>query len=247
MRKSRLIISIVIILAVVAAVLGAAYYLLTAYKINPEKVTVEGNKHYTAKEIADMVMEGPLGDNSLVLSLKYKNKKITDVPFVDSISVSVTDKDSIQITVFEKALAGYVEYLDRYMYFDKDGYVVESSNVLTPGIPQVTGIRFSSIEIGKKLGSAEDDFFSRTLDITKLMSKYDLEVDKIHFHDDGEVTLFFGNVRVALGNDSKHIEDKVMNLPFMLERLEGLSGVLHMEEYDETNGMYVFKKDENQP
>ena len=34
------------------------------------------------------------------------------------------DKDS----VYEKAVAGYVEYLDKYMYFDKDGTVVEASD-----------------------------------------------------------------------------------------------------------------------
>ena len=173
-RGTRLIIKIVVGLAIVAGILGGIYYLLTAYRIDPEKVTVEGNKHYSSEQISDMVMEGPLGDNSLVLSWKYKNKKITDVPFVDSISVSVPTKDSIKIVVFEKALAGYVKYLDRYMYFDKDGYVVESSNVLTEGIPQVTGIAFNSVEIGKKLGTGDGEYFSRTLDITKLMDKYDL-------------------------------------------------------------------------
>ncbi len=244
-RGTRLIINIVVGLAIIAGLLGGIYYLLTAYRIDPEKVLVEGNKHYSSKEISEMVMNGPLGDNSLVLSLKYKNKKITDVPFVDSISVSVSSKDSIKIVVFEKALAGYVKYLDRYIYFDKDGYVVESSNVMTDGIPQVTGIAFSSVEIGKRLGSGNDDYFSRTLDITKLMDKYELKVDKIHFHDEGEVTLYFGQVRVSLGSDVTHIEDKVMNLPFFLENLVGHSGVLHMEDYDETNGMYIFKEDSN--
>ena len=101
------------------------------------------------------------------------------------------------------------------------------------------------MEIGKRLGSGSDDYFSRTLDITKLMDKYELKVDKIHFHDEGEVTLYFGQVRVSLGSDVTHIEDKVMNLPFFLENLVGHSGVLHMEDYDETNGMYIFKEDSN--
>ncbi|MCR4618190.1 MAG: FtsQ-type POTRA domain-containing protein [Lachnospiraceae bacterium] len=244
-RKRRVILGILVALALVAGLLGGVYYLITNYRIDPDKIIVEGNKHYSSKEITEMVMDGPLGDNSLILSWKYKNKKITDVPFVDSISVSVTGNDSIRITVFEKALAGYVKYLDRYIYFDKDGYVVESSSVKTEGIPQVTGIDFSSVEIGKKLGSGEGDYFSRTLDITKLMSKYDLNVDKIYFHDEGEITLYFGNVRVSLGNDQTHIEDKVMDLPFFLENLEGKSGVLNMEEYDEIGGMYVFKSDTN--
>lgn len=242
-KRTRLIIRIVLILALIAGLLSAGYYLISHYRIDPEKVYVEGNTHYSDEDIKEMVLGGMLGDNSLYLSAKYKNKKITDVPFVDAISVKVISNDSIRISVYEKALAGYVRYLDHYMYFDKDGYVVESSIILTPGIPQVTGINFKSVEVGKKLGTEETDIFERTLDLTKLLSKYELMVDRIYFHDGGRVTLYFGTVRVNLGNDTFHIEDKVMNLPQILSHLEGETGVLDMEDYDETSGIYIFSKD----
>lgn len=245
-RRTRIIIRIVIVLAIIAGILFAGYTFVTKYRINPEKIYVEGNKHYTNEEIQDMVMGGMLGDNSVYLSMKYKNKKITDVPFVDEISVSVLSDDSIKISVYEKALAGYVCYLDHYVYFDKDGYAVESSDVLTPGIPQVTGIMFNSVEIGMKLGTGDTDIFDRTLDLTKLMDKYDLQVDRIFFHDGGKVTLYFGDVRVSLGDETMHIEDKIMNLPTFLEELKSRNakGVLDMEEYDETHGIYIFTSDD---
>lgn len=243
-KRTRIIVRIVIVLAMIAGVLYAGYYFITKYRIDPDKIYVEGNTHYSNEEIQNMVLGGMLGDNSVYLAFKYKNKKITDVPFVDAISVSVLSDDSIKISVYEKALAGYVFYLDHYIYFDKDGYVVESSNILTPGIPQVTGITFNSVEVGKKLGTGETDIFDRTLDLTKLMDKYNLVVDRIYFHDGGRVTLYFGNIRVNLGNETAHVEDKVMNLPQFLEKLEGKTGVLDMEEYDETNGIYIFTADE---
>lgn len=84
-------------------------------------------------------MSGPLGDNSLYLSLKYRDRGIQDIPFVDVMNVSILAPDTIKITVYEKALAGYVKYLDTYMYFDKDGYVVESSGIRTQGIPRSRG------------------------------------------------------------------------------------------------------------
>lgn len=243
-KRTCIIVRIVIVLALIAGILYAGYTFLNKYRIDPEKIYVEGNSHYTNEEIEDMVLGGMLGDNSVYLSFKYKNKKTTDVPFVDAISVSVLSDDSIKISVYEKALAGYVCYLDHYIYFDKDGYVVESSNILTPGIPQVTGITFNSVEVGKKLGTGETDIFERTLDLTKLMDKYSLVVDRIYFHDGGRVTLYFGSVRVNLGDETAHIEDKVMNLPQFLEKLRGKTGVLDMEEYDETNGIYIFTADE---
>ena len=62
-----------------------------------------------------------------------------------------------------------MKYLDRYIYFDKDGTVVESSDVLTKGIPQVTGISFSGIQVGKPLTSEDTDIFLRTLESTSIM------------------------------------------------------------------------------
>jgi cell division protein FtsQ len=250
MRKSQIIIRIVLVLAVIAGIMYGAYWFLETYRIDPDKIYVDGNKHYTSEEIIDLVMTGPLGDNSLYLSRKYRDAKITGVPFVDSITVQVLSDDSIRISVNEKALAGYVRYLDHYIYFNKDGEVVESSLVKTVGIPQVTGITFSHMVVGEKLSEEDDELFRRTLSITKLLNKYDLAAERIHFHDSGEITLYFGNVRVSLGNESAHLEDKVMNLvsevpgenATMLQILEGRSGVLDMAEYSET-GTYIFKPD----
>ena len=106
--------------------------------------------HYTEDEIKKIVMSGPLGNNSLYLSLKYRDRGIQDVPFVDVMNVSILAPDTIKITVYEKALAGYVKYLDTYMYFDKDGYVVESSGIRTQGVPQITGLAFNHIVLGEQ-------------------------------------------------------------------------------------------------
>ena len=110
---------------------GGAVALHSVYTVRT--VYVEGNVHYTEDEIMEIVMSGPLGDNSLYLSLKYRDRGIQDIPFVDVMNVSILAPDTIKITVYEKALAGYVKYLDTYMYFDKDGYVVESSGRAAAG------------------------------------------------------------------------------------------------------------------
>ena len=109
----------------------AASALLRYYKVTT--VYVEGNVHYSNEEIMDMVMTGKLGDNSLYLALKYKNKGVDDIPFVQTMDVDILSPDTIRITVYEKALAGYIQYLDRYMYFDKDGIIVEASDKKTAG------------------------------------------------------------------------------------------------------------------
>lgn len=225
---------------IVGGLAGAIIYTLHTYRV--QTVYVEGNVHYTKEEIQEIVMSGPLGDNSRYLSWKYKNKGIKDIPFVDVMDVTILAPDSIKIIVYEKALAGYVSYLDTLFYFDKDGYVIESSSVKTVGVPQIAGLSFDSIVIGEALPVEDPEIFDKVLDITKMLNKYELAADKIYFQPSGKITIYFGAVKVALGDEPQWLEDKMMRLPVFLENLEGKSGTLQMETYVE-KGEYSFKPD----
>ena len=105
MSKGKRAIRLLAVAAVLTAViLGAGYYIRSTYTVRT--VYVEGNVHYTEDEIKEIVMDGLLGDNSLYLSLKYRNKGIEGIPFVDVMDVSVLAPDTIKITVYEKMLTG---------------------------------------------------------------------------------------------------------------------------------------------
>jgi cell division septal protein FtsQ len=218
---------------------GVVVYIRINYTV--KTVYVEGNVHYTEEEIKNIVMEGPLGDNSLYLSAKYKNKGIEGVPFVDVMDVDILSPDTVKIIVYEKTLVGYVKYMDTYVYFDKDGCVVESSSVRTVGVPQIMGLEFDHMVTGEKLAVENEGIFNQILDITKLLQKYSLTSDKIYFNGSGEITIYFGGIRVALGSESSRLEDKLMILPGVLAKLEGKSGILQMQTYDEESGKYAFK------
>lgn len=219
--------------------LGAAAYITKTYTVRT--VYVEGNVHYTEEEIKAIVMDGPLGDNSIYLSLKYKNRGIEGIPFVDVMDVDVLSPDTIKIIVYEKKLTGCVRYLDTYVYFDRDGYVVESSGVRTVGVPQIMGLQFDHIVKGEILPVEDRDIFNSILDITKLLQKYSLAPDRIYFNRSGETSLYFGDVRVALGNDPATLEDKLMLLSKFLDEIGGKKGTLQMQTYDEDSGKYTFK------
>lgn len=222
-----------------AALLGAGFYIRNAYTI--QTVYVEGNVHYTEEEIKSIVMDGFLGNNSLYLSLKYKNKGIEGIPFVDVVDVDILSPDTVKIIVYEKILIGCVRYLDTYVYFDRDGYVVESSSVRTAGVPQVLGLKFDYIVTGKMLPVEDEAVFNSILNVTKLLQKYSLSPDKIYFNGAGEITLYFGETKVALGNEAAFLEDKLMLIPEFLPQIQGKKGILQMQTYDEDSGKYTFK------
>ncbi len=237
---SGLIIKCVLIAAVLLMFTGGVFWFINAFRIT--SVVVEGNIHYSTDQITEMVMSSDFSDNSVFLSMQYHNKSITDVPFVERIDVSVVDRQTVKITVYEKALAGYVQYLGCYMYFDKDGIVVESSNILTPGIPEVSGLKFNHVVLHEALPVENEEIFQEILNITNLLNKHGLSATKIQFDSLYDVSLHFGNVRVIMGEDAD-MDQIIMHLTGILPHLEGKSGVLHMENFSEANKDITFEED----
>lgn len=235
----------VILVAAVGVLLlligAAAAWLLDYYRVTT--VYVEGNLHYTNEEIMNMVMEGELGSNSLYLSLKYKNKGVENVPFIQTMDVDILAPDTIRITVYEKAVAGYIEHLGRYLYFDKDGIIVEASKEPTAGIPQVTGLHFSHVVMYEKLPVDQPEIFEDILDITQLLNKYGIAADKIRFDKTMHKTLYFGEARVSLGSND-NIGEKIMKLKAILPSLSGKKGLLRMDNYSEEVQNITFEVDE---
>lgn len=237
-KRAGIVLTVLCSLLVLLA--GGFLYIVNNYKVTT--VHVDGSIHYTNEEIMEMVMGGRFGDNSLLLSLKYRDKGIEGVPFIETMDVDIEAKDTIRITVYEKALAGYVKYLGRYVYFDKDGIVVETSLEETAGIPQVTGLSFDHVILHERLPVDKPELFDEILNITQQLSKHSLTADRIYFDSVYNVTLYFGDAKIALG-ENKDINEKIMKLQYILPDLLGKSGTLDMREYSEDTKTYSFEQD----
>ncbi len=234
---------VLIILIVIALLMGGFYYFISTYSV--KTVYVEGNVHYTQEEIQDIVMKGPFGNNSVYLSIKYKDKGVENIPFVDVMNVEVLAPDTIKIMVYEKALAGYIEFMDSFMYFDRDGYMVETSNARTMGIPQVAGLKFNHVVLGEKIPVENDSVFETVMSIANLLDKYEISAEKIYFQSDMDIVLYMGELRVLLGK-AVDLEEKIMVLPTIIGYLDDTSGVLHLENYTEDMDLTIFEVDKTE-
>lgn len=234
----KIIILIIILLFIVA--IGVAFLVLSKYKIT--NVIVEGNHHYSNEEIIELVMSDKYSKNSILLAFKYRKKEIKNIPFVETMDVTVLSPNSVKITVYEKALAGYVEHLGRFLYFDKDGIIVESSTMKTDGIPLVSGLQYGHVVLYEKLPVENTTIFNHILSITQLLNKYKLSADKIYFNGNYEMTLYFDEVRVSIGT-LDNINEKIMKIQYILPELLGKSGILRMETYSPDNDNITFLLD----
>lgn len=213
-------------------ILAAALILLLSFVgfFRITEVTVAGNAYYTKEQIVDFVIEDGYKRNTLYLYFKYKYLEQPEIPFVDDFEVKIESPHSVYIRVYEKSIVGYVRYLGKNVYFDKDGVVVESSDSLIQGIPQITGLKFDRLEMHKLLNVEDEDVFDTILSITKLLTKYELEPDEIRFGSTGELFLQMGEVKVNLGSGD-NLDEKVARLKQLEPDLADKSGTLHMENY----------------
>ena len=141
-----------LVAGIVSIVLAVALIILfTCFHISEIEVT--GNKHYTKEEIKDFVLSDGYIDNTILLMLKNKLQPITDVPFVAKIDIEYVNAHKIAVTVYEKAMAGCVEYMNEYVYFDQDGYVLEMSRTKLDDAPCIVGMSFERMELHEKLQS----------------------------------------------------------------------------------------------
>ena len=205
------------------------------------QVDVTGNSYYTESEIKELVM----GDhnNSLYLMAQYDYLGGKEIPFVDSVEVTMISPNHIKIRVYEKTMIGYVKHMGSNLYFDKDGTVVESSKEILEGVPCIKGLKFDTLTLYQPLNVSNMEVFDILLSMTQMMKKYELNPDAITLQKDGEeIVLTFSNVRINLGT-GENMDEKAARIKSLLPDLADKSGTLHMEEYTNESTNISFIKD----
>ena len=208
-----------------------------------KEIEVTGNQHYTEEQIIDLIFDEKWSKNSAYCYYENKFQEPKSIPFIEEYKVEFQSPSKVRVVVFEKSVVGYVSYMSSYMYFDKDGIIVESSVEQLPGIPWITGMEFGHIVLHQPLPVANQDIFDQILNLTQVLSVNGVRVDKINYNSFLEAELTIGDIIVELGNDDD-LNGKVSELSDILPELTGLSGTLYLDSYDENNSnpMYTFKK-----
>lgn len=195
-----------------------------------QKVEVKGNTYCTDTEIVELVKNDKFSNNSLYVLGKYRLGKGKTLPCFENIKVSLKAPWSIRITVKEKQPVGYLVDGKDYVYFDKEGFVVEKGKIPIDGVPLVEGIEVKTMEEYQPLKSDSSRIFEEILKASQELKKQKLASDKIVCKKE-RIFLYVGNVCVSLGT---HVtSEKIAQLPPILEKLEGKSGTLHLENYSE--------------
>ncbi len=204
--------------------------LIFGYAFRLQEVTVIGVTRYTEEEIKEQLIKSKLDSNALLLYLKYHYFTDFQLPYIEKIDLELKGSHAVSVRVYEKMMTGCVEFMGEYLYFDKDGIVVESASERLPDIPLIKGLQFNKIILREKLEVQKDELFETILNLTQLIDKFGLEVKTIRFNSNYEVTVDCGEITALLGKRAAY-DEVLSELRSILQGSEGeLNSLLDKSE-----------------
>lgn len=244
-RKKRRKIGLYILLILILLIAAGVFIVMNVFTV--ENVVVEGNELYSSTQIENMVLNDEYSWNSLYVDLKYRFVDIGEVPFVDTMEVSLDNPHTVHIKVYEKGMLGYlyINSIGQNAYFDKDGFVVETSTEVIDGVPKITGISCEEVVLYEKLQLENSDILRDLLNLTQTLKKYNLLPDEIQYDSNMEPVLYYGTIQVKIGSED-NLSQKVVRLSIILPRLDGLSGTLHLETWTPETTDIIWDRAEEQ-
>ena len=111
-------------------------------------------------------------------------------------------------------------------------------------VPRVIGLNSDNITLGEKIETEDDSIFNTILGITRIVEKYGILPEIVCFDENMQITLVYqqGSIHCKLGKDTL-LEEKITRVAAILPKLEGMTGILHLEDYMTDTVNIIFSKE----
>ena len=219
---------------IAAAILALSVFLL----FHIQKIEVTGIEMLTQQEVSDWVKSDTMSGNSLYVLWKSKFRPDKLLPMMKSAEISMKNPWTIKVKIEEHKLLGGILYENEYAYFDEEGTVLKKQTESIPGIPLVEGLGVKKVVLNHKVKAENRKVFSYVIQVGKVVEKWELSPEKIVFNGT-EATLHFGTIAVNIGDEN--FDDRVAQIAPILEKLQGKSGTVHLENFTMQSTLISFR------
>ena len=233
---------ILVFLIVIAGLVSVIIYIKNEFSL--ETVTVSGCSYYTEDEIKEKILTGPVSGNVLWTYL-INTVKEPSIPFVEKVDFEMINHHELLITVYEKSMVACIPYMNEYLYFDKDGIIIENSQKKMDYVPVIEGIQFSSMNLHEKPSVEDDDIFDTILNLSQLLKQYKIKTKSVYFNYKSEVILYSGDLKILLGKEERY-DDKIAELSNVIKKAKNrnLKGKLDMRSFEAGHSEIIFTEEE---
>lgn len=212
--------------------------LIVIFGFRTKDIQVTGNSYYSENSIVTWINNDKLSVNSLYILMKYRFTDAALPSGVESLDVSLKSPQTVKVKVKEKSMAGYIDYDNAYLYFDREGIASLRTKKVLEGVPYIEGMEvdLGKVKIGKALPAEDKKIFQKIVEVSKYLKKYHLTPDRMSCPQ-GEINLTFGAVTVLLGTEN--YEDRLAQVGPILDKLAqqypDQAGTLHLENYGDSD------------
>ena len=228
--------------AVTVFVLTLAIFIVATFLLTyVQNIEVTGTKYSNDYQIVEWVKEDPYTFNSLYAVGKFKLGYYELPSYLEDVSVGFKSPWELRVKVQEKQIVGCILSENSYVYFSDDGTVLQKGSEIIEGIPVVEGLEVSNIVLYEKLKIKDEKVFSYVVSISEEVKKNELAPDRLVWEEDS-MNLYFDGICVRLGK--LNFDEKLIQVPPILEEVEGKKGTFHLEHYNEMSTWISFEEEE---
>ena len=234
------------VLAVVLVILAAALTVCVQLFFVIDRITVEGNYHYTEQEIIEKSGIS-VGQNMYAVNIGNAESEILSrLSGINSAAIKRVLPDTVVISVVEHIPAMYVAVGDSY-YILSSGMLVLRSTTDIEAIEKEGLIRIYTPDItgciaGQQLETADSDIAHLAADIYSSLCEVVMDGDtgEINITDKFNITLKYGGAyTVKLGN-ALQIDEKLGMAKQMIEKAEVKKGIIDVSSDDVSKGIHTW-------
>ena len=240
--KLRRILTTVILAAaiVIVLVLVIWFRVLTLKKIN-----VTGASLYPEETVTEEIKSDAKAWNTAYVYMKYRDGKIEELPYLESVDVSMADPHTINVTVTEKDALGYFydEDAGQYVAFDAEGMILKISEDEIDTEVRIRGLEIESYELYGQMELSDTSDLDAVESVLVLLESYDFLPDSLLVRTAGTIVLDYGDIQVNLGT-TNYLNEKVVRLVKLWDKIKERKGTLHLETWTESTTDIHFRKKE---
>ena len=228
---------ILLIIAVVLAILWFVFLI--------REVSVEGNTFFSAEQVAESYQEHFWQKNVLTNLIMDGLGFTENPPYVREAELTYPSFGELHIRLDEKTILAGVKYSNHYIYFDKDGMVLKTTDESVPDIPFFESQDVTDFTLYRRLSTGREELLDQMLNLSNRLTYYKIDWDTADFDTEGHATIYSGKVTVKLGRRLDY-DEVISILPDILKTAKdsGDKGTIDMANY-KAGSTIIFKKDNN--
>jgi len=203
-----------------------------------QRIEIHGNQYLTNEEIIDWLNEDKYASNSLYVWNKYRTGNAPLHSGMEAMEVKIKNPWTIELTVYEKKIVGFLQKDDQYAFFGRDGVVLRLDHEFREEIPLIEGLIVEEAKLYERLKVEREGIFKVILEISQMTEKNELKPSRMMIEDEN-VYLYIGMLCINVGTEN--LELRIMQIPPIMEKIGEQKGLLHLENYKNSGDNVPFE------